>query len=328
MKKQILKTIYNFGGFAPFHNLNQRKVLILMYHRFSEEPHPYKISEEEFESHLIYLAKHNNVLTLDEFVEAKLKGEELPPNSAVITIDDGYSDAYDIAFPLLKKYKMPATLYAITDFVDGKIWLWTDLMRYLLLTSEAGFFSYEHPNGELVESELEDDLQKLEFAGSVNSILKKLPDNEKDFRIREIAESLEVKIPEKPTRSFAPITWEQAREMDKSWVSIESHTVTHPILPNVDKTQLEFELTHSKERLEKILERKVEHFCYPNGSLDETVRQATEDAGYKSATTTEYGFNNGRSDMFLLKRIDASPNIANFAQSVSGFEQMRQKIHF
>ncbi|MGI8669922.1 MAG: polysaccharide deacetylase family protein [Aridibacter sp.] len=327
MKQQLLKTIYNFGGFAPFHNLNSRKVLILMYHRFSEESHPYKISKDEFEAHLEYLAKHNNILSLDEVVEAKRNNTGLPPNPTVITIDDGYSDAYDIAFPLLQKYRMPATLYVITDFLDDKIWLWTDLMRYLLLPSEAGFFSYEHPNGETVEAELEDDLQKLEVAGKVNSILKKLSDKEKDFRIKEIAESLEVEIPEKPTKDFAPITWKQAREMDKSVMDIESHTVTHPILPNINAEHLEFELVQAKDRLEKILERKVKHFCYPNGSLNENVEKATIKAGYKSAVTTKYGFNNGRTNLFLLKRIDASPNIANFAQSVSGFEQLRQRMN-
>ncbi len=327
MKQQLLKTIYNFGGFVPFHNLNQRKVLILMYHRFSEDSHSLKISKNEFEEHLIYLAKHNSVLSLDEVVEASLAGKDLPPNPTVITIDDGYFDAYDIAFPLLKKYKMPATLYVITGFLDGKIWLWTDLMRYLMLKSEAVFFSYEHPNGELVEAELKNDLQKLEVAGRVNAILKKLSDKEKDFRIEEIAENLEVEIPKKPTADYAPITWKQAREMDKSWIDIESHTVTHPILSNLDSENLEFELRQAKERLEKILERKVEHFCYPNGSLNETVEKATEKAGYKSAVTTEYGFNNGRSNMFLLKRIDANPSIANFAQSVSGFEHLRQRIH-
>lgn len=327
MKQQLLKTIYNFGGFTPFHNLNSRKVLILMYHRFSEKPHPHKISADEFESHLTYLAKHNNVLSLDEIIEAKRNNLELPPNPTVITIDDGYTDAYDIAFPLLQKYKMHATLYVITDFLDGKIWLWTDLMRYLLMESEAGFFSYEHPNGEIVESDLNNDLQKLEVAGRINSILKKLSDNEKNFRIREIAESLEVEIPEKPTGEFSPINWEQAREMDKSFVAVESHTVTHPILPNTNAEHLEFELVQAKDRLEKILERKVEHFCYPNGSLNEDVEKATIKAGYKSAVTTEYGFNNGRTNLFLLKRIDANPNIANFAQSVSGFEQIRQRIH-
>lgn len=298
-----------------------------MYHRFSDEPHPHKISADEFESHLTYLAKHNSVLSLDEVIEAKINCEELPSNPTIITIDDGYADAYDIAFPLLKKYKMHATLYVITDFLDDKIWLWTDLMRYLLLTSEAGFFSYEHPNGEFVESDLHNDLQKLEAAGQINTILKKLPENEKNFRISEIAESLEVEIPEKPTPEFAPINWEQAREMDKSFVAIESHTVTHPILPNINVEHLEFELVQAKERLEKILERKVEHFCYPNGSLNEIVEKATIRAGYKSAVTTEYGFNNGRANLYLLKRIDALASIANFAQSVSGFEQIRQKIH-
>ncbi len=298
-----------------------------MYHRFSETEHPQKISKDEFENHLAYLVRHNTVLSLDELIEAKAKNERLPKNPTVITIDDGYADSYDIAFPLLKKYKMPATLYVITDFLDGKIWLWTDLLRYLLLTSDAGYFSYEHPNGQKVEAELEDDRQKLEVAGQVNAILKKLPENEKFFRIREIAESLEVAIPKRPTREFAPVTWEQAREMDKSVMSIESHTVTHPILPNVDEIQLVYELTQARARLEKILERRVEHFCYPNGSLDENVQKAVMNAGYKTAVTTEYGFNNGRSNPFLLKRVDANPNIANFAQSVSGFENFRQRIH-
>lgn len=298
-----------------------------MYHRFSEESHPHRISRAEFEEHLAYLVKHNNVLSLDEVVEAKINREELPANPTVITIDDGYSDAYEIAFPLLKKYRMPATLYTITDFVDGNIWLWTDLMRYLLVESDAGFFSYEHPNGEVVEAELGDDLHKLEIAGKVNTILKKLPEKEKNYRIEEIAKSLEIQIPEAPTKDYAPISWEQAKEMDSSGLKIESHTVTHPILPNVEARQLEYELSGAKERLEDVLERSVEHFCYPNGSLNQAVEKAVQKAGYKSAVTTEYGFNSGRSELLLLKRIDAAPRIANFAQSVSGFEHLRQRIN-
>lgn len=328
MKKQLLKTIYNFGGFAPFHNLNQRKVLILIYKRFSESPEPFRISEDQFEEHLIYLAKHNNVISLDQMIEAKNRGEELPPNPTVITIDNGYSEIYDFAFPMLRKFRMPATLYVVTDFLDGKIWIWSDLIRYLLCESDAGFFSYEHPNGEKIEAELDDDWQKLEVARFVNGILKKLPDREKDFRIAEIAESLEVEIPKKPTRKFSPITWEQAREMDKNGVRIESQTVTYPILTNIDEVRLEFEIVQAKDRLEKILEREVEHFCYPNGLYNEDVEKAVIKAGYKTSVTNEYGFNNGRTNSFSLKRIDASPRIANFAQSVSGFEHLRLRIHF
>jgi len=85
-------------------------------------------------------------------------------------------------------------------------------------------------------------------------------------------------------------------------------------------------LKNSKHRLEEVLERKVEHFCYPNGLLNENVQKAVKDAGYKSATTTNYGFNTRQRNRFLLARIDAPAAIANFAQSVSGFEAFRQRF--
>jgi hypothetical protein len=85
-------------------------------------------------------------------------------------------------------------------------------------------------------------------------------------------------------------------------------------------------LKNSKKRLEEILDRQVEHFCYPNGSLNENVWKAVENAGYKSATTTNYGFNEKHANQFLLNRIDAQSGAANFAQSASGFEALRQKI--
>ena len=45
-----------------------------------------------------------------------------------------------------------------------------------------------------------------------------------------------------------------------------------------------------------------------------------------TAVTTRYGFNDLRANPFLLRRIDAQPAIENFAQSVSGFEALKQKI--
>jgi peptidoglycan/xylan/chitin deacetylase (PgdA/CDA1 family) len=120
------------------------------------------------------------------------------------------------------------------------------------------------------------------------------------------------------------MTWEQAREMDAENVRIESHTATHPILPKVSGERLDLELTTSKARLEEILNRRIEHFCYPNGSFNNAVWQAVKNANYKCATTTNYGFNEKRSNPFLLNRIDAQSAIANFAQSASGFEAMRR----
>jgi peptidoglycan/xylan/chitin deacetylase (PgdA/CDA1 family) len=323
MKKTLLKTMYHLGAFTPFHWMSRDKVLILTYHRFSCARNPHRISREEFTAHLAYLKKYNRVLPLTEAVEYLENGKSLPPAATVITIDDGYRDAYETAFPVLKEFGLPATVYAVTGFLDKKCWLWTDLMRFVMLKTKSGAVKIEFENDK-IEGELTDDQKRFEIASRINSRLKKMPDDEKKKKINEIAEKLEVEMPATPAEEFAPMTWDEAREMDACGVQIESHTVTHPILTNISADDLNSELVNSKKRLEDVLDRKVKNFCYPNGSLSENVRRAVENAGYTSATTTDYGFNARNENPFLLKRIDASATIENFAQSASGFEALRR----
>lgn len=318
--------MYNFGIFAPFRWANSGKVLILTYHRFSNEKNPSKTSAEEFEAHLDYLSKNNHVLPLSKIIDFLKEGKTLPPNSTAITIDDGYRDAFDIAFPLLKKFGLPATVYAITDFLDEKIWVWTDLMRYILLNTKNEQIAIEFDEKDKVETVLTDEARKVEMAMHINSRLKKLPNDQRDRKINDIAKALNVEIPVVPSAEFAAMNWSEACEMDAEEIKIESHTVTHPILPNVSAEQINIEMRNSKARLEKMLGRRVEHFCYPNGSLNEKVRCSAENAGYKSAVTTIYGFNDLRTDLHLLHRIDAQSAIENFAQSVSGFEALRNRF--
>jgi peptidoglycan/xylan/chitin deacetylase (PgdA/CDA1 family) len=194
------------------------------------------------------------------------------------------------------------------------------------LKTESDLIEIEFGGADKIKTELKGETQKLETASRINSSLKKLPDEQKEAKIKEIAASLNVSIPELPAEEFAPMTWEQARAMDARNVKIESHTATHPILTNIPEKRLDFELKTSKKRLEEVLDKRVEHFCYPNGSLNEKVWKAVESSNYKSATTTNYGFNEKRANRFLLNRIDAQSGAANFAQSASGFEAIRQKI--
>lgn len=298
----------------------------MTYHRFSESSDAHSVSGIEFEAHLEYLKKNAHVVSLNELVRLISEGEKLPANTTAITIDDGYKDAYEIAFPLLRKHELPATLFAITDFVDQKIWLWTDLMRFVLLETNSTEIYMNRENGEDIRGRLAGENSRIELAGRINEELKKLPEAEKTERIREFAGMMHVSIPDVPTQSYSAITWEQALEMDRTGIAIESHTVTHPILTNVDEIGLKSELAASKEILEKHLEKKVRHFCYPNGTYDQRVRDAVEKAGYASSVTTKYGFCGAASGLFELKRIDAQPSIEHFAQSVSGFERMRERI--
>ncbi|MBA2620614.1 MAG: polysaccharide deacetylase family protein [Acidobacteria bacterium] len=325
MKKTFLNLLYKTGGFAPFHRFNRNRFLILTYHRFSETETPFAVSRRQFAAHLAYLTKYRKVLSFDEISEHLQNGEKLPENAAIVTIDDGYHDAYEIAFPLLKKFGAPATLFAITDFIDGKIWVWTDKMRFIAMRMKAEKSTVEIGTQRIeLENKTAD---KIFLSGSkANSVLKKMPDAEKDHEIARIARELKVGMPDLPPETNAPLSWTQAREMDASGVSLQSHSVTHPMLTQVSENRLNFELNESKQKLEEILQKKINAFCYPSGMFDENVWQAVKRNAYRCAVTTRYGFNREEANRFLLNRIDAQPDVVHFAQTVSGFEDFRQKF--
>ena len=101
-------------------------VPILCYHRFGTGNNKMVMSPTNFAAQLEWLARnHYRVIRLAQ-LSAFLAGREaLPPRSVVITIDDGYESVHRHAFPLLKKYGFPATLFVYTDFIgsnDGLSW--------------------------------------------------------------------------------------------------------------------------------------------------------------------------------------------------------------
>ena len=70
-------------------------------------------------------------------------------------------------------------------------------------------------------------------------------------------------------------------------VSLQSHTVTHPVLINCSQETLNWELTESKKYLEDKTRKEVFAFSYPNGDVDDREVKAAENAGYRIAFTTK-----------------------------------------
>lgn len=99
---------------------------ILCYHRFGGGGSRMVVSPNGFAAQLDWLARNNyTVLRLSQLTDFLAGKQPLPARSVVITIDDGYESVYRHAFPLLKKYGFPATLFVYTDFVgigDGLSW--------------------------------------------------------------------------------------------------------------------------------------------------------------------------------------------------------------
>lgn len=116
------------------------------------------------------------------------------------------------------------------------------------------------------------------------------------------------------------LTVEQIREMAAAGMSFGSHSVSHLSLTTLSAERLERELSQSRTQLESLLERPVLDLCYPLGRFNQPVRQAVERAGYRSATTTQYGFASSGGDQLLLPRIRIWGGLIlrNFASLIAG----------
>jgi peptidoglycan/xylan/chitin deacetylase (PgdA/CDA1 family) len=95
-------------------------VPILCYHRFGPNRSAMTLTAQSFEAQMDYLAQNGyRVIPLTELARFLDGKEPLPRKTVAITIDDGYRATYQIAYPILKKYNFPATVYLYSDFAGA-----------------------------------------------------------------------------------------------------------------------------------------------------------------------------------------------------------------
>ncbi len=104
-------------GFLSWLSPRIYAVPVLMYHSVNlmpKEGNRLQISQDTFDRQMRFLKeKKYNVVTLEEVARIILSGKSVPHKTVVITLDDGYRDNYYFAFPILKKYGLPATIFII-----------------------------------------------------------------------------------------------------------------------------------------------------------------------------------------------------------------------
>jgi len=97
----------------------------------------------------------------------------------------------------------------------------------------------------------------------------------------------------------------QVRDWLAAGHDIGSHTLTHPFLTRLEADQAREEIVASKKKLEDLFGRPIEHFCYPYGDWTSVVRDWVMEAGYCTASTTDFGVNTSETSSYALKRITA-----------------------
>ena len=113
--------VVGFFGFCMYLR-TQYVVPILMYHRvnnWADKSDLLTVKEKTFQRQMKFLHDNKyNVISLDDLVNLIKLNKKIPPETVLVTFDDGYVDNYEVAYPILKKYHIPATIFVITSLID------------------------------------------------------------------------------------------------------------------------------------------------------------------------------------------------------------------
>jgi peptidoglycan/xylan/chitin deacetylase (PgdA/CDA1 family) len=121
------------------------------------------------------------------------------------------------------------------------------------------------------------------------------------------------------------LSWDEVRAMQALGMTIGSHTMTHPNLPNAGLDAARQELVESKARLEQEVDAPVTMFSYPNGGAEQyctpELKRVVAEVGFKAATTSRNGLAGTASDLFALERIEVEERLEDlvFALEVERF---------
>jgi peptidoglycan/xylan/chitin deacetylase (PgdA/CDA1 family) len=316
--KNIAKTVlHDLGAIQGVRLLNKSGIRILMYHRFP----PGKTAGLNQQCELI--RRHYNPVSLQAIAEYLRDGKQLPRSPVAITIDDGYRDFLE-AQAIFRQFDIPATVFLVSDFLDGKLWLWFDKLKYALRQTKQNGLTIDLPARASFTLPLNSDLDRQAAREKIANLMKGLENSQRISSCEQIVNQLEVELPASPPDEFAPLTWEEVRSLARERVEFGPHTKTHPILSQIVEPELlADEILGSKKRIEEELKTPAVHFCYPNGrksDLNDSTLKLVQDGGFHSAVTTERGMNNAQTNPFLLRRLGVEPTIPlqYFAELLAG----------
>lgn len=121
---------------------------ILMYHSISTIPgNSLGVPVPQFSEEMEWLHRQNyKTLTLEEFYQALVNKSPVPDKPILLTFDDGYSDNYSSAWPILHQYGFRATFFVITSSVGKGMMTWNQLDELLRQGNSISSHTVHHPD--------------------------------------------------------------------------------------------------------------------------------------------------------------------------------------
>ena len=303
----------------------RRELTIIMYHGIIRSPLAVSdwcfVDEKLFSMQIAYLKKHFEIMNLPEAVERMRSGGIERP-TAVITFDDGYQNNFDVAFPVLFKEKIPATIFLTTGLIDTNDTLWHCRLNLAFSQTRRALIEWNGVRFDLSTRDL-----KVKASAAIQDSLKKMPHPQLTATTRNIILelggdpdcSIEIGSPYRILSKNA-ITEMVTSEL----IDFGAHTHQHMILSRLSVEGRFNQIRRSVDAVRELTGRPCRCFAYPNGRLEDYDPESIDHlraCGIQMAVTTTTGPNNRMTPMMELRRygIGADLPMAEFQLRVHHF---------
>lgn len=265
------------GGCALGRKIGNRDGAVILYgHRVSGDDEGYLqgLKPEWLDQQLAYLTRHYEVISLRTLVECFEQRRPVPQRSVVLTFDDGFRDNLTHAFPLLQRYRVPATIFVVTGSLTHGDLPWSQRLGYLFQQTSERWL--EHPlAGQGLD--LSSAANRFNAYRTVKNPISHMGRTDRDRTIAELARLLLVEPPKDRM-----LNWDEARELQAAGIEIGAHTYSHPLLANITPDEARWEMEKSRDDLKEQLGVTRPMFCFPAGSRSADLIHQVMELGFRS----------------------------------------------
>ena len=315
IKRAVLRSSKRIGLFSAVgrSRWRSRRLLILCYHGISQyDEHlwnpAFYMSQDALRRRMELLVRNNcSVLPLGEGV-ARLSRNDLPPRSVVITFDDGSYDFFAQAYPVIRQFQFPVTVYQTSYYSSFNRPVFDVACSYVLwkaagkkiealgFTGAPGVLDLSTEEG---RSSASLQIRQLAYRKGMSA-------EDKDELLERLAASLEVDsglIRRK--RLLHLMRPDELHQLVKDGVDLQLHTHRHR-MPK-DRDLFRREIVDNRNFLAAVGQPSASHFCYPSGVYEDCFLPWLSQLGVQSATTCDPGLAGAQTCALLLPRfVDSS----------------------
>ena len=309
------------------------KLYISMYHytryiKNSRYPAIKGLETEDFKRQLDFFKGNFNVITMEEVIEAVLKGRKLPEKALLLTFDDGYTDNYTVALPLLLERGLQGSFFVpAKPLVDGGLLevnkihftlargnekdIVSDILDYSLKIKEK---IREKLN--IADRDVSEELYKKYAVSNgrdtldtsfIKKMLQEVLPAENRTEIIDILFDKYVEVSEEVLANELYVNKAQLKVMKKLGMFIGLHGYEHNHLALLTEEEQKKDLEKSLSAMREFIDEDAWVMNYPYGSYNETTLRLIKSRGAVLGLTTKRGIADIKPDSALeLARFDCN----------------------